>query len=276
MGIGKDQSGRWQKYEDFRWQKEFTLFLQEINRLGKGATDLVLNGDTFELWQSIEGDCCYGNKNFGCTESDALKRIRRVIAAHAQELQALGKFADSGNNHLILLPGNHDAAILFPEVKKAVIEAIHAANGRVTVANEGYWLSADQRVYVEHGHQIGREVNCFKNWPTPFIEEGGLRYLQRPWGEQFVQEYYNAYEDKYSIIDNISSEQEGVRYGLATEGPAGLVKVASNFLKFFLFQVSWDQLYQSLGRSRQSPQMGYQENPRERGRSLSCRIVSQG
>jgi hypothetical protein len=134
-----------------------------------------------------------------------------------------------------------------------VLEAIQAAKGRITIATEVYWLSADQRIYVEHGHQIGREVNCFKNWPTPFIEEGGLKYLERPWGEQFVQEFYNEYELKYPIIDNISSEQEGIRYGLATEGQAGVARGVQNFFKFFLFKVSWDQFAQVLGEEGEPP-----------------------
>jgi UDP-2,3-diacylglucosamine pyrophosphatase LpxH len=254
MGVGKDQSGKeWHPYEDFRWQKEFKLFLKEIDKLGKGETDLILNGDTFELWQSISDDCRYENKNLGCGESDALSRIGRVLAEHKPELRALGEFANSGNNRVILLPGNHDAAILFPEVGKAVLDAISAAKGRATILTEGYWLSADQRVYVEHGHQIGRQVNCFKDWTTPFIEEKGRRYLQRPWGEQLVQEYYNQYEKKYRIIDNMSSELTGIGYGLVAEGPAGITEGVQKFFKFLLFQESWDQFAGWLGEEGELP-----------------------
>jgi len=247
MGIGKDSAEKWYNEEDFRWQKEFELFLKEIDREGKGATDLILNGDTFELWQSITNDCQYEDKNLGCTESEALARMRKVIQAHTPDLKALGRFAESHNNRIILLAGNHDVALQFPEVRNAAIGTITTSKDRVIFNPSGYWLSADQRIYVEHGHQIGREVNCFVNWPSPFITEGGKSYLRRPWGEQFVQKYYNDYENKYSILDNIASEQEGVRYGLEAEGPAGTAKAAGNFLKFFLFQVSWDQFYASLG-----------------------------
>ena len=40
--------------DDFRWGDEFKLFLDEVHHMGGGATDLVLNGDTFELWQSLQ------------------------------------------------------------------------------------------------------------------------------------------------------------------------------------------------------------------------------
>lgn len=254
MGIGKDpQTGSWYEEEDFRWGPEFALFLKEVDRLGEGKTDLILNGDTFELWQSAEADCRHADKNLGCTEKEALHRINRVISQHRIELTALGQFADSGLNRVVLLPGNHDAAILFSEVGKAVLAAIPAATGRVRIASEGFWLSPDQRVYVEHGHQIGKEVNCLEGWPTPFLMEGEKSYLQRPWGEQFVQEYFNTYEKKYPIIDNFSGEQEGIRYGLAAEGPAGAVKGARDFLGFFLLKVSWEQFAQFLGEEGEPP-----------------------
>ena len=212
-----------------------------------------MNGDTFELWQSLTHDCQYEDKNLGCTESEALARMGKVIQAHDSELKALGRFAGSRNNRIILLAGNHDVALQFPKVRNAVIDAITARKDRIIFNPAGYWLSADQRIYVEHGHQIGREVNCFINWPNPFITEGGKSYLQRPWGEQFVQEYYNDYENKFSVIDNIASEQSGVRYGLEAEGPAGAARAAGNFLKFFLLQVSWEQMYQSLKEKKGEP-----------------------
>ena len=52
-------------------------------------------------------------------------------------------------------------------------------------------------------------------WPTPFVEQGGVTYLRRPRGEEFVQDFYNQFEAKYPIIDNLADEVSGVRYGLA-------------------------------------------------------------
>src|SRR5690349_21672954 len=72
FGVGKKSDGMWHPYEDARWATEFKLFLDEVNRMGKGETDLVLNGDTFELWQSLENDCTNQEENLGCTEDEAL------------------------------------------------------------------------------------------------------------------------------------------------------------------------------------------------------------
>jgi len=248
FGVGKDPStGKWRNEEDFRWEKEFVLFLDKINAMGKGATDLVINGDAFELWQSLENDCRYDDKNLGCTESKADDRLKNVIKNHDTELKALGEFASADNNHVILVPGNHDAALTFPAVARTALGAIPATPGRVTIPPEGYWRSHDGLVYAEHGHQIGKEVNRFENWPHPFAEQAGEKHLQRPWGEQFVQKFYNQWEGKYPIIDNMATELDGLKAGLHAENAWGIAKGSAQFVKFFLFQESWAQFDQILG-----------------------------
>src|SRR5690242_16373722 len=57
FGVGK-VDGHWHNFEDARWAPEFEAFLREMNRMGNGKADLIFNGDTFELWQSlVPGDC---------------------------------------------------------------------------------------------------------------------------------------------------------------------------------------------------------------------------
>lgn len=245
FGVGKMPNGNWHPYEDARWANEFRLFLEEMNRTGKGETDLVLNGDTFELWQSLENDCPDTDQNLGCTEAEALKRLKTVIAAHQDELAAIKSFTESGNNRVFIVPGNHDAALLFPEVAAAVSNAIGAE--RVNISPEGYWLSADGLIYAEHGQQIGNDFNLFPNWPKPFLVKNGIIHLQSPWGEPFVQKFYNDYEMKFPIIDNLKTESMGVKYGVKAVGFGGLTLAFAKFLKFYLLQSSWTQMIQFLG-----------------------------
>src|SRR5262245_26332016 len=79
LGVDGDliKLGEWHPYEDFRWSKELDSFLSYVNRVGNGATDLVLNGDTFELWQSAVDDCRYDDPDLGCSEQEAVDRIKR-------------------------------------------------------------------------------------------------------------------------------------------------------------------------------------------------------
>ena len=246
LGVGRTATGEWSAFEDFRWEPEFRRFLERLHQEGGGRTDLVLNGDTFELWQSLQRDCVYPNRNLGCSAADALARINRVLSQHPRELQALKAFAMTGNNTVTIVPGNHDGALLFPAVADAVRQAIGAPADRLSIPSTGYWMSADGLVYAEHGHQIGAEVNRFDDWPRPFVAGPGGRHLRRPWGEQFVLDFYNEFEARYSIVDNISDEQEAVRLAIKVEGTLGTIADSAEFIRFFLLGVSWRQFGSSL------------------------------
>jgi UDP-2,3-diacylglucosamine pyrophosphatase LpxH len=107
LGVGRSADGVWSPFEDFRWNAEFKAFLTSLQ--SDEGVDLVLVGDSFELWQSLEKDCRSTNPDLGCTEGEALHRIERVLQQHQDTIAALGAFARSGSNHVFLVPGNHDA-----------------------------------------------------------------------------------------------------------------------------------------------------------------------
>ena len=180
LGPGRDEGGEWRAAEDFRWAGELALFLDALDAEGGGATDLVLNGDTFDLTRSGDAGCAHDDPALGCTEPEALARLDRVLAAHRDVVDALAAFAASGANRVVLVPGEHDAALLFPAVGRRVEEALGGPEGRVEVAADGYWQSDDGQVHVEHGHQIGWRVDGFETWPEPFVERDGRRHLARP------------------------------------------------------------------------------------------------
>lgn len=76
MGFGESTAAEWNPLEDFRWSNEFFLFLNEISRQGRGHVTLVLNGDTFELWQSDSDDCRSAAPALGCSEAEVSVRLR--------------------------------------------------------------------------------------------------------------------------------------------------------------------------------------------------------
>lgn len=254
MGVGRDPAdpSRWHVTEDFRWHQEFSDFLDHQAELAP-TVELILVGDLLELWQPLEDRCHHESlgKDFGCTEEDALATARRVLDQHRSVFEALSRFALTRDHSITLIPGNHDAALLFPAVRSAVLGAFsEGARNRVRVATEGFWRSGDGRVYAEHGHQIGADTNRIEGWPRDvFLEREGRRHLRQPLGEQFVQEFYNAYEAQFPTIDNLSEETLGFQYARAASGWAGTRRAAGQVLRFVVTQTSWDQTRQLLRRS---------------------------
>jgi len=252
-GVGGAPGARWDNYEDARWPEDLKAFLEDLQAIGNGRVDLVLNGDTFELWQSRDVPCIYEDANLGCSEADAARRMKRIVAQHAAELQALLGFSRQGDNRVFIVIGNHDVALVLPAVERELRAALGPDSGRITVIKGGSWRSADGLVVAEHGQQIPADPNAFRGWPTPTVTHGGQLHVVRPWGEQFVQQFYNQYEDKYPVIDNLTSEAEGVRLGLRLERTKGAVRGVGAFLKFILFDESWTQFVSALSGKGKAP-----------------------
>ena len=241
MGLGRDEAGAWRVEEDFRWGDELALFLAALDAEGGGASDLVLNGDTFELDRLPGESCATDDPALGCTEAEALEGLDRVLAAHADTVDALAAFAASGSNRIFLVPGEHDAALLFASVARRVEQALGVAGARATVMTSGFWRSEDGRIYVEHGHQIGWRVDRFEAWPEPFVERAGQRHLTRPVQARVVDAFFNQHEARYPIIDNFADEGAGLTHGLAAEGTTDLGGAAPALLRYVLFRMPWQQ-----------------------------------
>ena len=241
LGAGRDAAGAWRVEEDFRWGEELALFLEALDVEGAGATDLVLNGDTFELDRLPGADCAAAAPALGCTEPEALARLERVLAAHADTVDALAAFAGAGSNRLVIVPGEHDAALLFPAVARRVEQALGASGTRAAVAAGGSWRSEDGQIHVEHGHQIGARVDRFDGWPAPFIERAGRRHLARPLRARAVDAFFDGHEARYPVIDNFADEGAGLTHGLAAEGTTDLGAAAPALLRYVLFRMPWQQ-----------------------------------
>jgi UDP-2,3-diacylglucosamine pyrophosphatase LpxH len=243
MGPGRDAGGRWHPYEDFRWRDEFFAFIGNLN-LESGLQgvdiDLVINGDLFELLQSSTAPCAAA----GCTPAEALQRLDTVIKAHAEELEAIGAIATYRDNRVHIIPGDHDAALLLPEVWRRAAAAFGAPAGRVTLATSGVWTSPDGRVHVEHGHQLPISADRFSKWPSPLTTVNGRLHIERPWGEYVLLPFYDRVETRYPIVDNIAEEGVGAKFAAMAEPAA--VQDPSAMLRLLLTKTTWQQFRMDL------------------------------
>ena len=242
MGPGRDAAGQWHPYEDFRWRDELIAFLDALNAQG-GGIDLVINGDLFELLQSATVPC--NNSGIaGCTAAEALRRLEAITKAHGDELAAIGKFAAARSNRVHILPGDHDAALLLPEIWRRAAAAFAAPADRVTLVTSGTLLLANDRIHIEHGHQLPGSANRFTTWPMPAIAVNGRQQIERPWGEQVIQPFYDRAELKYPIVDNVAEEGAGAKFAAAAD--PNLPEDPAALLRFLLTRTTWQQFRMDL------------------------------
>jgi len=251
LGLGQRPDKIWDPMEDFRWVGALRGFLSYLNTEIKEPVDLVIAGDFLELWQPPKSFKCKGNDaDYGCTIAEMKKIVQYILAAHRHELMALADFTrgDSNTNRVYIIPGNHDSSLVIPEIWQLVADIIAEPVGRVSLVENGVWASVDGEVLVEHGHQIGSDVNGYKKWPRVTAQHNSEEYIIRPWGELFVQKLFNAEESSYPIIDNLTPETVGARYRMADRGLWGSAADIAKFIAFNIFETSAAQKAKALGR----------------------------
>ncbi len=141
------------------------------------AVDLVLNGDTFDLLKtSLDGQ--YPRR---VTESVALAKLERVVAAHRSFFVALRDFLSHSGAprrvHFII--GNHDLELVFAAVQLRIRREI----GREQVYFPGLSMRIGE-LYIEHGMQADP---MFTVDPARlFHTHNGEVVLALPWGSMAI------------------------------------------------------------------------------------------
>jgi hypothetical protein len=123
----------------------------------------------------------------------------------------------------------------------------------VSTPASGYWVSADGKLYAEHGHQIGFNPHRFETWPAPFVKVGGVEHVARSPGELAVQSAYNRLEDRYAIVDNSAIVGAGLKYALAVDGVPDSGDAAASLLRYFITLMSWQQFRMELDGGETEP-----------------------
>jgi UDP-2,3-diacylglucosamine pyrophosphatase LpxH len=248
MGLGKI-GDQWNPLEDFRWPNALVKFLDRISSDNHDRVTLVIAGDMLELWQHPSVTCAY-DQNHPCSVEQMDTISGMVVAAHQSDLQALGNFANRGENHLSIIPGNHDAALMLPNVWKPVSSALGAKDGKVDLVRSGVWATCEKKVLSEHGHQIGADLNNYVQWPIVTTDNGVKMYT--PWGEWFVQTLFNKTERKYPLIDNIIPQSDGLAYYMGERGLIGSASDIAQVIVGNIFDTSLAQKNMVLGHTNQT------------------------
>jgi UDP-2,3-diacylglucosamine pyrophosphatase LpxH len=245
--------------EDFRWPRALEGFLQRISVESPTGVMLVIAGDFLELWQHPKAKCTrLKDTECGCNMDEMTQILTDVLDGHKAELIAIGDFLASPGNSVVVLPGNHDAALTDDDIWEKVVQRIPPERrGRFTRIVEGVLLTPDGRIAVEHGHQQTFDANYFPDWPRGATKQCGTEQrFFRTWGENFVQTLYNDVELALPLIDNLVPDSEGAalykRY--SAEQGTKWADIA-RFIEFNLLQTSFYQKGQILELKKPSEQL---------------------
>lgn len=220
--------------EDFYSDREWGEFLAREG--ARGPTDVIIAGDFIELWQIASAMHALPRPGASDSRADTRTRpgdantrpdgpvlgadrafsesaIALVIAAHPSVFRAMARFLDGGDHRVIIIPGNHDADLLWPSVQLAIARAVNPRDlSRLVFSDAVAYVHGG--VYVAHGHALDA-ANRFATQHAPFgRDSSGRCRLQSNWGEVFVDLFYTETERQLPFIDNLYPEKAAILWAV--------------------------------------------------------------
>jgi UDP-2,3-diacylglucosamine pyrophosphatase LpxH len=216
--------------EDFHYDEKFaemlTFYSRGDGREGAREVELVINGDFFDY---LTVDLA-GSRPDGMFEEDAVAATRMICAGHPVTIRALRDFAHSEGCTLRYQMGNHDPAIIWPQVQGVIQELVGAP---VAFGFDDY--SFDD-VRIEHGHQ--REVMHQFDQAQLILPAGVLGrpapIINFPFGCFFVTQFVNQLRTRRPYIGQVVPFRLYLRWAFINDfwfAFANMFRVAGFFIK---------------------------------------------
>ncbi|MEM6294904.1 MAG: hypothetical protein AAGA54_26775, partial [Myxococcota bacterium] len=154
-----------------RIEEEFPRFidhhLEAARRRGIGW-QMVVNGDFIDFWNVVLDE-----REGEDGEALAVRRVHAVLDAHPAVEDSLARFLEAGHG-IAFVTGNHDAELLYPGVRAAMVERIEGAmsndEGDASITRTGtvrldmmragkirfvrWFLREAGGAWIEHGHKF--------------------------------------------------------------------------------------------------------------------------
>ena len=254
-----------QRNEDFFQDVPFAQFLVHHGKLSRRETaveyhdipwKLVINGDIFDFLQVLskpkEGAELFGVKGvrtykelsqnerqfgLGTSSPEIVWKLSHIAKGHPLFFQALAWFMAQPGNKLVLMKGNHDVELYWPDAQLRLRQLLQKAYGdwlATAVPNDDHALLPllddmpdelslellQKRVtfptsflyepglfYVEHGCQF-EPANAFRNFEDPRLPASvdfpdAQNFIELPSGSLFVRYFFNDVEHIHPFADNM-------------------------------------------------------------------------
>lgn len=201
LHVGDPQN---KQLEDFDRDDDFERLLTKVipEKVGWPAT-LIIAGDFIDFPQVLPelGKHDFGDR-LGATEDESVRKLKRVIEGHPKVFNAIKKYLELDGSQILILPGNHDIDLHWPDVLSELRGAVGGPGSpQFHFVKEG--KISEQRIYIEHGNQYSYD-NRFEFWETPFLKDSWNRLrIERPWGTFFMDMVYNDVETMYPFVNKI-------------------------------------------------------------------------
>lgn len=289
------QKGLIHRNEDFFQDAAFAQFLVHHVQLSRRETaveyfnipwKLVINGDIFDFLQvtskpkpgaelfGVKGvrtldELSQNEQDFGLGTSspEIVWKVGHIAKGHPLFFQAMAWFVAQPGNELLLMKGNHDIELYWPDVQRRIRQLLQQAYAhwrQAAVPNDTHALlpllsnmpdelslTALQKsvtfppsflyepglFYAEHGCQY-EPANAFRNFEDPRLPAtpdfpDAPNYIELPSGSLFVRYFFNDVEHIHPFADNMKPISRYI-FWLLRNAPGQLTTFLRELLPRFL------------------------------------------
>lgn len=251
--------------EDFFQDVPFAQLIAHHVRLSRRETaveyynipwKLVINGDIFDFLQVVslphEGADLFGVKGvrthkelrdndrqfgLGTASPEIVWKVTQIAKGHPLFFQALAWFVAQPGNELVLMKGNHDIELYWPDAQLRLRQLLQKAYGdwlatavpgddhallphfgtmpealslemlQKQVSFPPAFLYEEGLFYAEHGCQF-EPANAFRNFEDPRLTPtesfaDAAKFIELPSGSLFVRYFFNDVEHIHPFADNM-------------------------------------------------------------------------
>ncbi len=188
----KSKHSLWKKFKtkEFFIDEALVQFIAHIQEQAKGnKVELILNGDIFDFdsVMSLPEKPVYkvnwleARRGLFPKQEKSLFKVQVILEEHQEFIGALREFIKNGND-VVVIPGNHDVELHFPDVQKAIRDSLNLPeNFKENFRFTDWFYISENDTLIEHGHQQDPYCMC-ENPLNPFLLDYNELSIRLPFG----------------------------------------------------------------------------------------------
>jgi UDP-2,3-diacylglucosamine pyrophosphatase LpxH len=220
--------------EDFHYDKELIEFIEYHGSMHyqDRAVELIINGDFFDLL-AVPFVPYFDDEYW--SESAALDKLKMIIDAHPDVIDALRNFLTFPHNRLVYIIGNHDAELIFESLRQHVMDLFPEVDKykfQILLNTDDVYIPVEG-IVVKHGHEY-ELAHHFDPVTSIATDLEGNKYFIPPWGSYYVTRVINKFKEGRDYINAVRPINKFMINGIIYDSLYTIRFVFANFWYFMM------------------------------------------
>ncbi|MBF0205560.1 MAG: metallophosphoesterase [Oligoflexia bacterium] len=219
LSAGALVFGRKNPLEDFFFDRELIDFLKYYSsaEYREKEVELILNGDFLDFL-AVPFVPFFDDEYW--KEDASIVKLKMIMEAHKDIFVALKNFISEEipNKKIIYILGNHDAEMLFPQVRKIFNNFLFGDNDQLAGSRFLFNLKENcyrphKKILIKHGHEY-ESAHSFSTARSIIRNKDNQLYFLPSWGAYYVIRVINKFKEQRYFINAVRPIRTFIIYGM--------------------------------------------------------------